>query len=131
MAGKKMGSGSLDHSSHPQFFQYYSEESLSAEAHDRFRAIRDAIIRVQPADWGRKRLSVADIGCGAGTQSMLWAELGHKVHGLDINQPLLDVAQSRAAAKGFDIEFSLGTAASLPWPDRSMDACLAVELLEH
>src|SRR6266850_8447463 len=42
-------------------------------------------------------LDVADTGCGAGTQSFLWAEIGDQVHDLDINQPLLEVTQGRAS----------------------------------
>ena len=122
---------SWDHGSHEQFLEYYAEASITPAAHERFRAIRDAILRIQHKKWESKTLSVADIGCGAGTQSLLWAELGHRVHGLDVNGPLVDLARQRAAQKGFQIEFMLGSAVSLPWPDRSMDACLAVELLEH
>ena len=75
--------------------------------------------------------SVADIGCGAGAQSILWAELGHKVHGLDVNAQWLDLARKRATGAGYDIEFVVGSVTSLPWPDCSMDVCVVVELLEH
>ena len=76
-------------------------------------------------------LDVADIGCGAGTQSFLWAELGHNVHGLDVNQPLLEVARQRAGESRCSIDFQLGSATELPWADQSMDVCLLLELLEH
>jgi 2-polyprenyl-6-hydroxyphenyl methylase/3-demethylubiquinone-9 3-methyltransferase len=120
-----------DHGSDDRFLSYYAQESLSGRAHERFRSIRDAILRIRGKAWASRQLSVADVGCGAGTQSLLWAELGHRVHGLDVNQPLLDLAQRRATQKGYDVEFILGSAVSLPWPDESMDACIAVELLEH
>jgi 2-polyprenyl-3-methyl-5-hydroxy-6-metoxy-1,4-benzoquinol methylase len=42
--------------------------------------------------------SVADIGCGAGTQSIMWAQKGHEVHGLDINAQLVELAAKRAGA---------------------------------
>jgi ubiquinone/menaquinone biosynthesis C-methylase UbiE len=74
---------------------------------------------------------VADVGCNAGTQSLLWAELGHRVHAVDVNQPLLELARERARNCGSEIELLLGSAVSLPFPDRSIDICLAVELLEH
>src|SRR5215510_8239990 len=119
-----------DHTSHTEFYVYYAKQSLTPAARERFRAIRDTVLRVKPS---RKRFAfdLADIGCGAGTQSLFWAELGHRVHGLDINQRLLELARQRANEAGSAIEFKIGSAVSLPWPDESMDVCLAIELLEH
>ena len=51
--------------------------------------------------------------------------------GVDINQPLLDIARKRAADSGLEVDFRLGSADSLPWPDGCADVCLAAELLEH
>ncbi len=76
-------------------------------------------------------LDVVDIGCGAGTSSFLWAELGHRVCGLDINEPLIGLARARAAESGLDVAFEVGSATDLPWPDGSKDVCLVPELLEH
>jgi 2-polyprenyl-6-hydroxyphenyl methylase/3-demethylubiquinone-9 3-methyltransferase len=50
---------------------------------------------------------------------------------LDINQRLLNLAKNRAANAGYVIDFRLGSATDLPWPDDSMDVCVAPELLEH
>ena len=77
------------------------------------------------------RLDVADIGCNAGTQSCIWAERGHVVHGLDINGALLAIARRRALEHGLEIDFREGSATALPWLDASMDVCLLPELLEH
>jgi 2-polyprenyl-6-hydroxyphenyl methylase/3-demethylubiquinone-9 3-methyltransferase len=120
-----------DHDSHVEFFQYYANASSTPEARDRFRRIRDAVLNVQRQRRGDGVYEVADIGCGAGTQSLLWAELGHRVCGLDVNHPLLDLARKRASDRGYTIDFRLGSATSLPLPDSSVDVCLAVELLEH
>jgi len=123
---------SLDHSSHQKFYDYYAEASQSPETLSRFRALRDAILRVgRTHGLGSGLLEVADIGCGAGTQSLVWAELGHKVYGLDINKPLLELADQRAAAQGFQIEFQLGSSTEIPWASESMDICIVLELLEH
>jgi len=128
----KSGLPAWDHSSHEKFFEYYAKESQSPETLGRLRSIRDAVVRV----WEERRqdstpLEVADIGCGAGTQCLLWAELGHRVHGLDVNEPLLQLASERAASAGRVIDFQIGTAVELPWADTSMDICLTLELLEH
>src|SRR6185436_9781775 len=73
----------------------------------------------------------ADIGCGAGTQSRLWAKRGHRVFGLDVNGPLIQLARERAREAGYNINFEVGTATALPWLDQSIDVCIMPELLEH
>jgi 2-polyprenyl-6-hydroxyphenyl methylase/3-demethylubiquinone-9 3-methyltransferase len=123
---------SWDHSSHEEFYHYYEKESLSEKTRHRLSALRDTILRVLKDHATEVPiLEVVDIGCGAGMLCTLWAELGHHVHGLDINEPLLGLAKQRAAEAGYDIDFKLGSAVELPWPDRSMDVCLVPELLEH
>jgi 2-polyprenyl-3-methyl-5-hydroxy-6-metoxy-1,4-benzoquinol methylase len=121
-----------DHSSHQEFYEYYAAESESERALQRFRSIRDCVLRVvEKGNGGVTPLEVLDIGCGAGTQSMLWAEAGHHVYALDVNEPLLELGKQRAASSGYDIDFRLGTALELPWAEESMDVCLVIELLEH
>jgi ubiquinone/menaquinone biosynthesis C-methylase UbiE len=118
-----------DHGSHSEFFDYYARQSMTSDAQGRFRRIRDAIRRVDPSK--ETGCDVADIGCNAGTQSLLWSELGHRVYGVDVNRPLLNLARQRAKSAGHEINFMLGSATSLPLGDASMDVCLAIELLEH
>lgn len=62
---------------------------------------------------------------------MMWADLGHQVSGLDVNEALIEIGRDRAQKAGYDIDFQLGSATELPWPDASFDVCLAPELLEH
>src|SRR5262249_41171868 len=59
------------------------------------------------------------------------AELGCEVHGLDVNERLIELARIRSAEAGYNIDFRTGFATALPWADASMQVCLAVELLEH
>lgn len=120
-----------DHSSHDNFYEYYEEQSLAEHTLERFRAIQKTVLLALPRDRRLERLAVADIGCGAGTQAMAWAELGHEVRGLDINAPLLELARKRAAQRGLNAQFEVGSATELPWPDRSFDVVLVPELLEH
>ena len=124
----------IDSSSHEEFYDYYRKQSETEETHARFARIHGIVVRMlgdQDLDGGGRPLDVADIGCGAGAQCRLWAKDGHRVHGLDINEPLLKLAQERANAEKMNIEYRLGTATALPWPDGTMDVCLVPELLEH
>ena len=122
-----------DSSSDPGFFEYYEKQSQSKATYDRFVIVRDKVIKLYAslASGKKNSLDVADIGCGAGTQSLLWAQLGHRVSGIDINKPLVDLAKKRAAEAGFTIRFEVGSATELPLEDQSMDVCLLPELLEH
>jgi 2-polyprenyl-3-methyl-5-hydroxy-6-metoxy-1,4-benzoquinol methylase len=120
-----------DHGTHKDFYDYYANESESEATAQRFRGIQAAVLRVAAQQGLAARLDVADIGCGAGTQSRMWAERGHRVFGVDVNEPLIQLAAKRATKLGLEIKFDVGTATALPWADRTMDVCLLPELLEH
>lgn len=120
-----------DHSSHENFYEYYEEQSLAEHTLERFRAIQKAVLLALPRARRIERLAVADIGCGAGTQAMLWSESGHLVRGLDVNARLLELARTRAGQRGLTTTFEVGSATELPWADRTMDVVLVPELLEH
>ena len=122
----------LDHSSDPNFTAYYERESVSAETVGRFTRIRSRALDLW-TECNRRSgpIDVADIGCGAGTQAMLWAELGHRVRALDVNEPLLKAGQERARRRNLDVRFQLGPATAVPYDTASVDVCLLPELLEH
>jgi 2-polyprenyl-6-hydroxyphenyl methylase/3-demethylubiquinone-9 3-methyltransferase len=121
----------FDTSSHKEFFEYYAAESASEAALVRFRTLRDLLLAVLGRGKAARGLDVLDIGCGAGTFSILWAESGQRVAGVDINEPLLELGRKRAAAAGHGIDFRVGSATALPFPDASFDICCMPELLEH
>lgn len=122
-----------NHSTHDAFFEYYKEESVSPSALQRFRGIRDSVLRVYSAVHSPLSgpLDVADIGCGAGTQGALWAQYGHQVYGIDVNEPLVELARERARNADIALHYWVGSASNLPWEEASMDVCLLPELLEH
>jgi 2-polyprenyl-6-hydroxyphenyl methylase/3-demethylubiquinone-9 3-methyltransferase len=125
-------SSEWDTSSSDEFFEYYAERSASPRDIARFTGARDYVLRVmQQHGIDISALEVADIGCGAGTQSFLWSDLGHHVHGIDVNEPLIQLARRRAEEKGYEVDMRVGSATELPWESESMDVCLLPELLEH
>ena len=67
-----------------------------------------------------------DVGCGTGNASLLAAERGAVVVGVDPAPRLLEVARKRAAEAGHSIEFSVGEAAVLPVPAASFDVVVSV-----
>jgi ubiquinone/menaquinone biosynthesis C-methylase UbiE len=121
-----------DYSSREEFVAYYAEKSIRPEQLSHFRSLRDAILRLlEKRGYTGRTYDVLDIGCNAGGQCSVWAEVGHRAHGLDVNGPLLELARKRGQEAKQDIDYRLGSATHLPWPDQCMDICIATELLEH
>ncbi len=120
-----------DTGSHDEFFKYYEQQSQSPEAIERFRRASEMLLRVYGMGTAHRQLDILDVGCGAGTQSLCWLQHDHRYCGIDINEPLIRLAQSRAKEQGIEARFEVGTATALPCADQSIDICLLPELLEH
>ncbi len=121
-----------DRNSDPAFVAYYEEESLSPGALARFRRVRDKMLRLAgERGTATTTLKVLNVGCGAGTECRVWAELGHSVTGIDISEPLIEIARKRVAEMGFKISFDVGSAIALPYESSVFDVCLIPQLLEH
>lgn len=115
-----------------RFVQYYEKQSLNEATLIRSRSIMSKIVALrQKLGLSDENLDVTDIGCNAGTQSMVWAEAGHKVSGIDIIEELIDLAKKRASEHSLPIRFEVGSATSIPLQDESSDVCIMPELLEH
>lgn len=121
----------FDHSSDPNFIAYYAAYSQLPEAQERFLRVRDRALELLAANGREGPHDVVDIGCGAGTQAMLWAGPGHRVRALDVNQHLISIARERAARANLTVQFDVGTATALPYADASADVVVMPELLEH
>ena len=70
---------------------------------------------------------VLDVACGTGLIARLAAEQvapSGSVTAIDIAPDMIDVAESTASPAGIDIEWQVGDATSLPFPDDSYDVVL-------
>jgi SAM-dependent methyltransferase len=115
-----------------RFVDYYAQQSASAQTRHRFEGTRRVTLASRrDSGMPTESLDVADIGCGAGTQALMWATEGHRVIGVDISAPLVELARQRAAEMRVPADFRVGSANSLPIADRSVDVALVSELLEH
>lgn len=76
---------------------------------------------------------VLDLGCGNGENTILLANRGAKVSGLDISDSLINLARRRMQVNGFveGFEFFTGSAHELPFPDRSFDVVFGMAILHH
>lgn len=121
----------FDHGSNIEFVDYYAEKSATESNINRMKGIFDCVKRHLKIQGINQKLSIADIGCNTGMMSIICAQEGHKVYGLDVNAALLTIASQRAKEAGLEIEFFLGSATCLPWEDASMDVIICPVLLEH
>jgi 2-polyprenyl-6-hydroxyphenyl methylase/3-demethylubiquinone-9 3-methyltransferase len=115
-----------------RFVDYYAQQSASAQTRQRFEGTRRVTLASRrESGQATETLDVVDIGCGAGTQALMWAAAGHRVIGVDISAPLIELAAQRAAETQVAADFRVGSATSLPIADASVDIALVSELLEH
>jgi SAM-dependent methyltransferase len=76
---------------------------------------------------------VLDYGCGTGDNSVLLANRGAKVIGVDISPDLLKLAEKRLNVHNYSerSEFRLGSAHKLPLEDESVDVVFGIAILHH
>lgn len=73
--------------------------------------------------------SVADLGCGTGSLSVLLAGNGFSVTGLDISERMLQLARAKSAAAGVDVRFVHGDAGVPALATGAFDVVLARHVL--
>lgn len=74
-------------------------------------------------------LKVLDVGCGAGFLSNRLSEEGFDVHGIDVSEESLYVAQKYD--KTGRVQYQKADAYQLPFPDAHFDIVTAMDFLEH
>src|SRR5581483_6675791 len=81
-------------------------EDVAPSIHDMHVALVDALEPRSGDLW-------LDVGCGAGHLAELAAGAGARVTGIDLSPRLIEVAQARAAAGGYEIDYRVGDAERL------------------
>jgi demethylmenaquinone methyltransferase/2-methoxy-6-polyprenyl-1,4-benzoquinol methylase len=66
----------------------------------------------------REGIHVLDVGCGTGTNLMLYHEAGCNVFGVDLSPAMVEVAQKKLGDRA---EIRLGDASKMPYSDDSFD----------
>jgi ubiquinone/menaquinone biosynthesis C-methylase UbiE len=69
---------------------------------------------------------VLEIACGTGRFTVMLAERGADITGLDISGPMLRQGREKAAAASVNVEFMRGDAGRLPFPDDHFDTVVAM-----
>lgn len=74
----------------------------------------------------RPTRAVLDVACGSGNAALVAARRYCDVAGVDFAANLIERADARAAAEGLHIDFRVGDAQQLPFPDASFDMVFSV-----
>ena len=75
--------------------------------------------------------SLLEVGCGIGVDSIQLAKRGFAVTAVDLTENALAVARQFAAHRGVSIDFRLGNAEGLGFPDQSFDVVYSFGVLHH
>lgn len=66
--------------------------------------------------------TVLDVGVGTGFLSIMLAEMGHRVTGVDLSEEMISQARKKIESRGLKIRLETGDAEDLPFEDGSFDA---------
>lgn len=78
---------------------------------------------------GQPPLRVLDVGCGTGVLSLLLAELGHHVTGVDFALDMLERARTKPRPAHGSVEFHRGDAEALGYSDDAFELVVARHLV--
>jgi ubiquinone/menaquinone biosynthesis C-methylase UbiE len=115
--------------------EYYTDETRGSDAY--FRQIEDRRYQwhyhlrelFEQMD-GRDR-KLLEVGCGIGVDSIQLARRGFEVTAVDLTENAIQVAQQFASARGVTVDFRLGNAEGLDFPDASFDVVYSFGVLHH
>ncbi len=119
---------SVDQTANPDFFIRFVDAANTVKDIQRLKQRILAMLDLQP---GHQAL---DVGCGTGDDVQAMAQLvgeQGRVVGLDHSQVMIGEARARVAGKRLPLEFLLGDAEHLGFPDAAFDRCRSERTLMH
>jgi ubiquinone/menaquinone biosynthesis C-methylase UbiE len=104
--------------------QVFGDYAIASRVGEAERLAR--MVKAGPAD------RAVDLACGPGTLALRLARHVRWICGLDLTPAILERARRTAAAEGLaNLEFAIGDAQSLPFPDASVDIAVTSYSAHH
>jgi ubiquinone/menaquinone biosynthesis C-methylase UbiE len=75
--------------------------------------------------------TLLEVGCGIGVDSIQLAKRGFQVTAIDLTENALEIAEQFAQQRGVHVDFQLGNAEGLAFPDETFDAVYSFGVLHH
>lgn len=73
---------------------------------------------------GTNPVRILDVGSGTGVLSMVLAEMGHRVTGVDLAEEMVQKARNKFKANNLTGEFTVGDAENLPFRENTFNIVL-------
>jgi SAM-dependent methyltransferase len=122
------GFSEVDRAARPETFVQFMDDANTMPFFQAAKEQTYARLALEPGD------RVLDIGCGSGTDVRAMAAMvgatGRAV-GLDGSATMIAAARERSAESGLPVEFLVGDAHRLDFPDASFDGCRTDRVLLH
>jgi len=110
------------------FYEDYKEDEREGRESLEFLRSKDIISRYL----AKPDMEIADVGGATGAYSFWLAEMGHRVHLLDLAPNHIEIAKQKGQGKGLALSsYSCADARELPYEDQSMDMVLLMGALYH
>lgn len=74
---------------------------------------------------------ILDLGCGGGLLSEEFAKNGATVTGIDISEGAISIAKEHAKLNNLKIDYVVGSAENIPFPEMEFDVVICADCLEH
>ena len=87
----------------------------------------ECAMSILPLNLGKNLL---DLGCGTGRFSMKMSLLGYHMTGIDLSEPMLDIARAKAEYAHLNATFYKMNACHLDFPDETFDGVVSMALYE-
>ena len=115
----------MSHEKERQSLEYWDGRAAEYSRHqmasyDSEKRTRFAELLAESLPEGRG-LNALDLGCGSGFMTMLLADAGCRVTGIDFSQEMIDRARENLAAKGYEADLFQMRAQKLAFPDDTFD----------
>ncbi len=103
--------------------KYYDYDRFTDE--DINSKVRDTWKEFFNKELGSERLKILDVGTGTGFLSILLAEMGHEVVGIDLSEMMISLCSKKAQEKDLQLDLRIGDAESIPFENECFDVVVS------